>query len=183
MLSDEDLILRLEAWTEYDFHIDRQLADEILIAHGWKCEPDSTFEGGIRWYWGTNPQISSAETTRPHPINDLNAAVGLVPRGYRFMLDKRPFAETRKDGQSYRAHVWSGDHPSFEDTISWAPEPTVALCIAVFRARRASRMKRPEAVAGPSLLKPAVTMPSSALAPEQNERLGALEHPKPAERG
>jgi hypothetical protein len=78
-LSIDEVIAKLEAWREHDFHADRQLADEVLIADGWQCEPDPTFEGGVRWFWGTNPQVSSSESTRPHPINDLNAAVGVVP--------------------------------------------------------------------------------------------------------
>lgn len=74
------LISKLESWSLDSslFHADRQLSDEILIADGWNCEPDPTFEGGFRWYVGTNPQYSTSDN-RPHVLNDLNAAIGVVP--------------------------------------------------------------------------------------------------------
>ncbi len=126
------LIAKLEAWAEHDFHADRQLADEVLIADGWNCEPDATFEGGVRWFWGINPQISSSENTRPHPINDMNAAIGVVPFKHHWQV--------RVVGAYAEARVWSGE-TEFHEYSASAPIPTVALVIAALLAKkgRASR--------------------------------------------
>ena len=120
------LIEKLEAWREHDFHCDRQLADEILIADGWRCEPSADFEGGVRWFWGTNPQYSSSETTRPHPINDMNAAIGIVPVGMAWSVSV--------DGDCATADVNQWGEIS-ERGVS--KEPAVALCIAALKAKAA----------------------------------------------
>lgn len=125
-LPNAGLVAKLEAWAEHDFHADRQLADEILIADGWNCEPDQTFEGGVRWFWGTNPQISSSESTRPHPVNDMNAAIGVVPFKHHWqVLVVGDYAE---------AEVWAGDRP-YHAYRGSAPIPTIALVIASLLAK------------------------------------------------
>src|SRR4051812_16221620 len=73
------LLAKLEAWREHDFHADRQLADEMLIATGWRVVQDPEWEHGIRWEFGTNPRYSSSESSRPHPINSLDDALGQLP--------------------------------------------------------------------------------------------------------
>lgn len=86
MMPIKAVIAKLEAWSYApgDFHSDRQLADEILIADGWKPVADETFQGGVRWEYrtsGSGMTLCSSEGTRPHPINDMNAAIGVVPCG------------------------------------------------------------------------------------------------------
>lgn len=120
------LISKLEAWCEHDFHTDRQLADEVLIADGWSCEPDETFEGGIRWFVGTNPQVSTSENTRPHPINDLNAAIGVVPYRYNWRLTMF--------GEQAVAQVWQSGEIFRDEFEGHAPIPTIALLIAALKA-------------------------------------------------
>jgi len=127
----DTLIDKLSAWTEHDFHADRQLADEILIADGWNCEQDATFEGGIRWFWGTNPQVSTSENTRPHPINDMNAAIGVVPFKHNWRLiviGDRAVAQVWPLGEIFR------DEYEGVSTI-----PTVALVIAALKAKEHER--------------------------------------------
>lgn len=86
--SLSEIIAKLESWSleSSSFHADRQLSDEILIADGWQCEESADFEGGFRWWVGVNPQYSTGDN-RPHPINDLNAAIGIVPFGAKFILE------------------------------------------------------------------------------------------------
>lgn len=130
-LSIDEVIAKLEAWREHDFHADRQLADEVLLADGWQCEPDPTFEGGVRWFWGTNPQVSSSENTRPHPINDLNAAVGVVPFGAEWQVAAKP------NGLAAGAVYHNGSL-----SLGAAPAATVALVIAALRARKVALARR-----------------------------------------
>jgi hypothetical protein len=124
-----DLIERLKAWKPEDreFHSTRQLADEILVADGWSCESDPAWEGGIRWLWGTNPQISSSESHRPHPINDLNAAAGCVPIKHNWRLSV-------SDGFICVAHVWPTNEEIGDDCLGVSAEPAMALVIAALKA-------------------------------------------------
>ena len=126
------IIFKLETWTleTGDYHSDRQLADEILIADGWKVEPDAEFAGGIRWYWGTNPQISTSESTRPHPINDINAAIGIVPRDCNWMINCSKnrgdvIAMVRNNRKPYRYGIGT----------SVIERPSIALLIAALKYR------------------------------------------------
>lgn len=130
MTDDEEaLIACLERWSMETggFHEDRQLADEVLVADGWHCEPDASFEGGVRWFWGTNPQYSASESSRPHPVNDLNAAVGVVPFKYNWRLEVH--------GDRATASVWEavGHAPQIHQGKS--ERPAVALVIAALRAK------------------------------------------------
>ena len=124
------LIAKLQAWTMEtgDFHSDRQLADEVLIADGWKCEPDESFEGGVRWFWGTNPQISASESSRPHVINDLNTAIGVVPFGCNWQIEMR--------NNRAEAQVWAqGKIP--HGCLGRSERPSVAILIAALRYKQA----------------------------------------------
>jgi hypothetical protein len=120
------LIAKLEAWTEEGdtFHGTRQLADEVLIADGWRVEPDATFEGGERWHWG---HVSTGAPARPHPIHDLNAAVGVLPFGASYILRA-----------VYRAPavavVWIGDQVT-KSVDAQHQRATVALLIAAFKLK------------------------------------------------
>lgn len=90
MSVDYDALLaKLVAWSDEagEFHADRQLADECLLATGWSVEPDAAFEGGIRWYFGTNPQVSVGEANRPHVLFDLGTAIGAMPFKWNFVVE------------------------------------------------------------------------------------------------
>jgi hypothetical protein len=129
MISPEYIsavIAKLEVWREHDFHKDRQLADEVLIADGWQCEPDPAFEGGVRWFFGTNPQYSSSESARPHVIHDLNTALGVVPVKHNVCLIIKP-------GEC-KAAVWPEN--SEYAVEGKATVPTVAALIAALKAKR-----------------------------------------------
>lgn len=78
---------RLERWNIDDstFHGNRELADELLMLDGWTVAEDPEFEGGFRWSFGP---VHASETTRPHPLIDLNAAIGLVPYRHGFRLER-----------------------------------------------------------------------------------------------
>lgn len=112
----------LEACTpeSSDFHETRQMADKLLILDGWQVVPDATFEGGFRWFWGN---YSSSESTRPFPIHDPGAALGLVPRGCNVRLEII--------GDTSKALIWQGDNPTTgAQGNSRSNSPAVALCAA-----------------------------------------------------
>jgi hypothetical protein len=122
------VIDKLHKWTlaSGSFHADRQLADEVLLADGWRPVPDPTFEGGVRWSIGTNPEVSMGDTNRAHPINDLNAAVGVVPFKARWSLH---VTEARA-----MAKCWMLDGAEFAGI---SERPSVALLIAALKLKRA----------------------------------------------
>lgn len=130
LLDMESLLKRLAAWTEEGstFHGDRQLADEILVADGWTVHQDDKFEGGFRWQWGINPTICSSESTRPHPIRDMNAAIGVVPYRCSYRLNVVP-------GQPAKAMVWMGDE-STDVSIATGTRPQIALVIAALQFKQ-----------------------------------------------
>lgn len=84
----KELIDKVKNWSfdTSDFHSDRQLADEILLATGWNTEPYLSFEGGIRWYFGTCPQVSVSDAGRPHPLLSMDAALGCLPQGCEYSI-------------------------------------------------------------------------------------------------
>ena len=45
------LLADLAAWTEEtrSFHGDRELADRVLLATGWRCLPDPEHPAKVRW--------------------------------------------------------------------------------------------------------------------------------------
>lgn len=125
MKNLDKLIADLCSWTieKGDFHSDRQLADRVLIADGWQVIEDESFEGGIRWSTGRNPTYCTSESNRPHPINDLNAALGVIPIDYNWSLKMQ-------DGRAY-AVLWK--KPKGQQAVYGLGEserPSVAILIA-----------------------------------------------------
>lgn len=83
MLDNLSILKKLIARQGYSFHTDRQLGDEILLQSGWTVGEDPSWEGGYAWTL-RGPDgakiVTVAETTRPHPVIDLDAAFRQVPR-------------------------------------------------------------------------------------------------------
>lgn len=117
------LIEKLCAWTDFDFHGDRQLSDEVLIADGWTVTPDQTFEGGVRWQIG--PACCS-ESTRPHVIHSLDRALAVVPRGHAVSLEIR--------GGRAKAKVWADGGAERSGFVGESTEATIAVLIAALQA-------------------------------------------------
>lgn len=70
----------------------------------------------------------------------IDAAVTLVPYGFRYILDKRAFADDavlRPGVKCYRADVWSSPTVEYQMAQGWAHTPALALCAAALRARAA----------------------------------------------
>ena len=69
----------------------------------------------------------------------LSVAERMVPAGHRYLLDKRPCADSRTDG--YRAQVYRDVHPYKSDGSdtpgSWAGSSARALTAAALRAMAA----------------------------------------------
>ncbi len=131
MMALADLLVRLRAWREHEYHSDRQLADEVLIATGWSCEPDVGFQGGVRWFFGSSPQYSSTEAQRPHPINVLDHALGQIPMGWALdhLCDHWHLTDRlRTDGATCK--LTNGK----VKVQAEAPERAVAVCIAIVMA-------------------------------------------------
>jgi hypothetical protein len=129
MMDRVTLIKALETWTleSSDFHRDRQLADEVLLADGWKVEQNPHFEGGVAWVWGTSPKVLMADATRAHPINDLNAAFGVIPHGCDYRVDMW--------GGETTVYVWKRG-PVIDRsraTMGVSSRPSVAILIAALR--------------------------------------------------
>ncbi|WP_319798277.1 hypothetical protein [Nitrobacter sp.] len=133
MTDFDAVITKLQAWTEFDFHTDRQLADEILIADGWCCEPDQAFGGGFRW-WCKNGAVtySSSETHRPHPIIDMNAAVALIPHGAGWNLS------SDHGGAICSVRIGALLMPGTPTHVAtgYAKRTTVAVCLAAMTAKK-----------------------------------------------
>lgn len=128
------VLAKLMLWREAlsDFHADRQLADEVLTADGWRVERDPAFEGGVAWRLDGGrglPTLSVSEALRPHPLNDLNVAIGVVPFGCSWSIH----AEA---GSRAVARVWRwADRLNSQQGV--AERPTVALLIAAMLVKRA----------------------------------------------
>ena len=125
-----DLIRDLEAWTldGSDFHKDRQLADEVLLADGWNVEHDVDGHRGVLWTWGTNPKIMMADDYRHHPINDLNAAFGVIPYGFNFRIGF--------DGVTSKVVLWPrGDVTMGRSTEGESSRVQVAIIIASLKQK------------------------------------------------
>ena len=121
----KDLIEKLKNWKELDFHADRQLADEVLIADGWRVIPDEGFQGGFRWEFGTNPTYCSSEKSRPHVIHDLNTAIGVIPFGCNWRLTRI--------GDQFIAHVWKCGEIFRDEFEGHSTRETIAVLIAALR--------------------------------------------------
>jgi hypothetical protein len=130
----QTLIEKLQAWKEHDFHADRQLSDEVLIADGWKCEADESFEGGIRWFWGTSPQISCSEKQRPHLIHDLNTAIGVVPPGcsLRLMI----YGQPPRQATAHVSCPIRGGRVAVHEFEGSSDIPTIAVLIAALKTKQ-----------------------------------------------
>jgi hypothetical protein len=130
-MTIDEVIERLRRWSmaNGDFHADRELADAVLIADGWQCEPDPSFAGGVRWWIGVSPQYSTGEATRPHPINDLNAAIGVVPLRHNWRLTVI--------GDSAAAYVGASGELPHDKHYGLSERPSVALLIAALKAKKA----------------------------------------------
>lgn len=128
------LIEKLMGWNldSGDFHTDRQLSDEVLVADGWRVQEDKAFEGGIRWSFGKCPEVSVADANRPHVINDLNAAVGVVPIGCSWQLQVSPTGETA-------ARVWLETTAGTMWAEGASPRSSVALLIAALKFKETHR--------------------------------------------
>lgn len=131
--SIDGLIEKLRNWNIYecDFHENRQLADEVLIHKGWKVEPvsnyDDVFEGGFRWFYGTNPTYNCSESTRPHPLIDISSAVDIIPSKCNWRLEVYP-----RTGES-RCIVWLNTNHKASDIgegYSQFNNPCIAIVIA-----------------------------------------------------
>jgi hypothetical protein len=128
------LIAKLQAWEKHDFHGDRQLADEVLIADGWRCVPDKDWHGGIRWsYEAGNPKLFMSEDTRPHVILNLDNALGVVPLGHNVRLSII--------GGNASAHVWRAGEIFRDEYEGYSPLATIALIIAALKAKQALQAK------------------------------------------
>ncbi|WP_020476410.1 hypothetical protein [Zavarzinella formosa] len=131
-LELKTLIRKLEAWSDESgsFHTDRQLADEVLIADGWRVVPDPSFEGGFCWKFGVNPVVSSSESYRPHPVNDLNAAIAVIPHNAHWRLEV-------KNGVTW-AYVWPCRGLMPEMSRGQSCRPAVAILVAALNFKQTS---------------------------------------------
>jgi hypothetical protein len=132
MIDYDELLAKLIAWTVETggFHGDRQLSDELLLATGWKVEQDPTFQGGIRWYFGVNPQVSSSESQRPHLIHDIGTAIAARP--YRWNIS---FTIVMEPAFLSVCHIWPSGRPPIEGFMGASKESEPhAVMISVVKA-------------------------------------------------
>lgn len=132
MINRDALVKKLEAYTfeTGSFHADRQLSDEVLLATGWSVEKDDSFEGGIRWFFGTNPQVSSSEANRPHVIHDIGRAIGGIPFRWNMTLSMI--------NDVGACLAWpQGATPTSSDPRATHRIAEIAICIAAVRAWQA----------------------------------------------
>ena len=119
-----EILAKLEAWSlkEGDFHSDRQLADEVLLACDWRVTQDAEFAGGARWEDTKNPGYFTAETGRPNPLLVLGDAILCVPItcAWRITTNVRRESLAEVRGPSMVVHTGAHSYPS------------LALMIAVF---------------------------------------------------
>ena len=103
----------------------RELADEVLVAWGWKKKSWGS-EGGWwanDWIMPTGDYFNADNFARPNPLRSVDAAMAGVPEGWGFDL----FVDT--DGKSVAA-VYSNDKGSGVTGSS----PAQALTAACLRA-------------------------------------------------
>ena len=79
------LLADLYTWSEDvgSSHGDRELADRVLLATGWRWVADEDHPAKVRWEFGTNPVYMAWEPTHPHPIRSIDAAIGQLPFRWR----------------------------------------------------------------------------------------------------
>lgn len=139
-MTGRDALLDLAARLDLIAGPERELDYEILRA----VDPSTygRYEAAFQQVLAkahANGLTNRDDACRRHGFSDcprytgwLDSALTLVPKHYRWLLDKRPFADSgRPDG--YRAEVrpqGSPDRPSEH----WGPTPAIALCIAALKA-------------------------------------------------
>jgi hypothetical protein len=131
-----ELAARVEAAEGPDRELDAEIALAVGIVReragecffGHRDYSVMVLERGYYDIEGSAPEL-------PHLTASLDAAMTLVPEGCRFNLNKRPYAEARRDG--FHAQVWfsryyenASDMPN-----AWAATPALALVAAALRAR------------------------------------------------
>lgn len=117
----------LQAWIDEtrSYHADRQLADKVLLATGWRCLPDPEHPAKVKWEFGTNPVCTVWEPHHPHPVNSLDAALGQMP--FKWMVL----------GMNWAKGLWNVDVMSTLDStvvVGVHPNMELAACIAAVRA-------------------------------------------------
>lgn len=126
------LARRIEQATGPDRALDLAIAKDIGLAPG-QAE------------WGPNgcgyvDRNQWACVNIPVFTASLDAAMLLVPEGWRFIIDKRPWGDHRKDG--YRCHVWEAPILAYEDNERWASTPALAMTLAALHATASLRAYR-----------------------------------------
>jgi hypothetical protein len=130
-MTDEEtntLITDLVAWREHAFHADRQLADRVLLATGWRCLPDPGHPAGVKWEVGRNPVVTAWEPHHPHPVNSLDDALRQLPPGCRIGA----MAQYDCIGE-WRVLAVTGERPAVEALHLSLP---IAVCITAVTAWR-----------------------------------------------
>lgn len=138
-MDREHLVLLLDKLTAWkpesrSFHTDRQLADEMLLACGWRVCPDPEFEGGCRWEFGTNPRYCTGETNRPHPVNSVDAALGQIPYGWALGKLYDYVQDSVVPGRVKVIATYAEVSNNVFTGRGNSEERSVAICIAIVRA-------------------------------------------------
>ena len=133
-MTDAPTLSSLIATLEAAIEPSRELADEVLLAGGWKANlleyyptvwknPD-----GDRSYW------------RPNPLESMDAAISLVPEGWYGQINFGEWPPYRQDNTT----LWSNDSnckENFFGVPGKALTPAHALTIAALKARLAMAEK------------------------------------------
>ena len=159
--AEADELMGLAGRCEAATGADRELADEVLLACGWRLNHDAddiaawrvdpgtvegedgedypvTLEDRMRWacwYKPGNRPFRDAWIDghyRPDPLTSLDAAVTLAPAGFMWRLQSWP------DGvNSAILEKNAGDFGAIDarHTETFAATPALALCAAALRAR------------------------------------------------
>ncbi len=132
MAEHAALLNDLAAWSEQtrNFHADRQLADHVLLAAGWRCLPDPEHPAKVKWEFGTNPVVTCWEPYTPHPINSIDPAIQQLPFNWRMRMMMRP----NPNGE------WGVEAAKNDRVVvGFHTELAVAISIAVVRAWKDGR--------------------------------------------
>lgn len=123
-----DLIARLEKASGPD----RELANEVLFACGWKINEYGD-EGPTRSIEWVNPDpngIDYLDGDQPDPTASIDAALTLVPSGKDWLHSR---LTDPADGKPY--FYASID----ESQVHYGSTPAIAICIAALKARAEGR--------------------------------------------
>ena len=114
------LIQRLEQCTEGS----RELADEVLLACGWKVTRIPLTGGCFETHW-YDPS-GTVYVQNLNPLASFDAAMQLVPEGYTYLIDARhPVGRIMIDLFPEEGLPVEGKHMNV----------AIAICIAALRAR------------------------------------------------